>query len=119
MRPLSENDLRIAVQPSVRLFAPLLHISCLTCFALAALGTAIAIARRTLVYGGGTKGIMGVVASAVIEGGGSVAGIVPFAISIAGGEGKGCAPGVEDALRQSSGRVETARVVALQHLYPR
>ncbi|KAJ7836606.1 hypothetical protein B0H13DRAFT_1626553 [Mycena leptocephala] len=79
--------------------------------AAVSLGTAITKARRTLVYGGGTKGIMGVVASAVLEGGGSVAGIVPFAISIAGGEGKGSAPGVEDALRQSSGRVETARIV--------
>ncbi|KAJ6615019.1 hypothetical protein B0H10DRAFT_1802192 [Mycena sp. CBHHK59/15] len=79
--------------------------------AAVSLGTAIAKARRALVYGGGTKGIMGVVASAVLEGGGSVAGIVPFAISIAGGEGKGSAAGVEDALRQSSGRVETARIV--------
>ncbi|KAF7359642.1 hypothetical protein MVEN_00688300 [Mycena venus] len=75
--------------------------------AAVSLGTAIAKAKRSLVYGGGTKGIMGVVASAVLEGGGSVTGIVPFAISIAGGEGTGSAPGVEDALQQSASRVET------------
>ncbi|KAF7341194.1 putative cytokinin riboside 5'-monophosphate phosphoribohydrolase LOGL7 [Mycena venus] len=74
--------------------------------AAASLGSAIARAKRGLVYGGGIKGIMGVVASAVLEGGGSVTGIVPFAIAIAGGEGKVCAPGVEEVLRQSSGRVE-------------
>ncbi|KAJ7681657.1 hypothetical protein B0H17DRAFT_942780 [Mycena rosella] len=71
------------------------------------LGTAIAKADRSLVYGGGTKGIMGLVASAVLNGGSSVTGIVPFAISIAGGEGSASAPGVEGAVQESSERVET------------
>ncbi|KAJ7038807.1 hypothetical protein C8F04DRAFT_1179476 [Mycena alexandri] len=71
------------------------------------LGSAIAKANRSLVYGGGTQGLMGLVASAVLKGGSSVTGIVPFAISIAGGEGVGSAPGVEGALQQSAERVET------------
>ncbi|KAJ7910283.1 hypothetical protein B0H13DRAFT_2329551 [Mycena leptocephala] len=78
--------------------------------AAASLGAAIAKAERSLVYGGGTKGLMGVVAGAVLNGGGSVTGIVPFAISRAGGEGgegKPSAPGVEGALHHNSRRVET------------
>ena len=42
-----------------------------------ALGRAIAKAGWRLVYGGGTKGIMGAVAAGVKEGGGSVTGIIP------------------------------------------
>ncbi|KAJ6537790.1 hypothetical protein B0H19DRAFT_1222872 [Mycena capillaripes] len=75
--------------------------------AAVSLGDAIAKADRSLVYGGGTKGIMGVVAGAVLKGGSSVTGIVPFAISIAGGEGKASAPGVEGVWQESSARVET------------
>ncbi|KAJ7079295.1 hypothetical protein B0H15DRAFT_954150 [Mycena belliarum] len=71
------------------------------------LGTAIAKADRALVYGGGTQGLMGLVASAVLKGGSSVTGIVPYAISIAGGEGSARAPGVEGAVGESSERVET------------
>ncbi|KAJ7728897.1 hypothetical protein B0H16DRAFT_1587897 [Mycena metata] len=71
------------------------------------LGSAIAKANRSLVYGGGTQGLMGLVASAVLQGGGSVTGIIPFAISSAGGEGAGSAPGVEGALQRSAERVET------------
>jgi hypothetical protein len=79
----------------------------------AALGAAIAQAEQTLVYGGGTKGLMGVVASEVLSEGGSVVGIVPFAISTAGGEGNGSAPGVENTLKLGSDRVETASPHAL------
>ncbi|KAJ7792130.1 hypothetical protein B0H14DRAFT_2470381 [Mycena olivaceomarginata] len=75
--------------------------------AAVSLGAAIAQAEQTLVYGGGTKGLMGVVASEVLSEGGSVVGIVPFAISTAGGEGKGSAPGVENNLKLGSDRVET------------
>ncbi|KAJ7199836.1 hypothetical protein GGX14DRAFT_171586 [Mycena pura] len=75
--------------------------------AAVSLGTAIASAKRALVYGGGRKGIMGVVAGAVLESGGSVTGIIPYAISRAGGEGKGKAPGVEDAVQAGAERVET------------
>ncbi len=42
-----------------------------------ALGTAIAKAGYRLVYGGGTKGIMGAVAEGVLENGGHVVGIIP------------------------------------------
>jgi uncharacterized protein (TIGR00730 family) len=42
-----------------------------------ALGRAIAEAGIRLVYGGGTRGIMGAVSDAVIEAGGSVTGIIP------------------------------------------
>ena len=41
------------------------------------LGTAIGKADYRLVYGGGTKGIMGTVARATLEAGGSVLGIIP------------------------------------------
>ncbi|KAJ7167219.1 hypothetical protein C8R43DRAFT_917461 [Mycena crocata] len=75
--------------------------------AAVSLGAAIAKANRSLVYGGGTKGIMGLVAGAVLQGGSRVTGIVPFAISAAGGEGSASAPGVEDTVQDSSDRVET------------
>ncbi|KAL0947497.1 hypothetical protein HGRIS_013599 [Hohenbuehelia grisea] len=52
-------------------------------------GHAIATARRRLVYGGGSKGIMGVVSGAALEKGGQVTGIVPHAMVAAGGEGSG------------------------------
>ena len=42
-----------------------------------ALGRSIADAGLSLVYGGGTKGIMGAVAKGTIEGGGKVTGIIP------------------------------------------
>ncbi|KAJ7722297.1 hypothetical protein DFH07DRAFT_760057 [Mycena maculata] len=54
--------------------------------AATSLGHAIAAANRPLVYGGGNKGIMGVVSGAVLERGGKVTGIVPFAMVSAGGE---------------------------------
>lgn len=41
------------------------------------LGTAIGKAGYRLVYGGGTKGIMGTVARATLEAGGSVLGVIP------------------------------------------
>ncbi|KAJ7150803.1 hypothetical protein C8R46DRAFT_1305626 [Mycena filopes] len=75
--------------------------------AATSLGAAIASADRSLVYGGGTQGLMGLVASAVLEGGSTVTGIIPFAISVAGGEGAGSASGVEGVVQESAGRVET------------
>lgn len=50
-------------------------------------GTALAVAGRPLVYGGGFKGIMGIVSGAVLEAGGRVTGVIPYAIMAAGGEG--------------------------------
>ena len=42
-----------------------------------ALGKALAAARRQLVYGGGSKGIMGIVSGAVLDAGGDVVGVIP------------------------------------------
>lgn len=50
-------------------------------------GRAIAASGRSLVYGGGSHGLMGVVSGAVLEGGGKVTGIIPYAMVRAGGEG--------------------------------
>ncbi|KAF5358323.1 hypothetical protein D9756_001671 [Leucocoprinus leucothites] len=51
------------------------------------IGKALALQKRSLVYGGGSKGIMGVVSGAVLENGGKVTGIIPHAMIISGGEG--------------------------------
>ena len=51
-----------------------------------ALGKAMAEAGRPLVYGGGSRGIMGAVSGAVLEAGGDVTGVVPYAMAAAGGE---------------------------------
>ncbi|KAI8999055.1 hypothetical protein BD414DRAFT_143116 [Trametes punicea] len=50
------------------------------------LGKAIAEAKRPLVYGGGAAGIMGAVSGSVLEAGGDVTGVTPFAMVAAGGE---------------------------------
>lgn len=54
--------------------------------AAASVGHALAAAGRPLVYGGGSKGIMGVVSGAVLEKGGKVTGVIPYAMVAAGGE---------------------------------
>jgi len=51
-------------------------------------GIALAEADRRLVYGGGSRGIMGVVSGAVLEHGGRVTGVIPLPMVAAGGEGK-------------------------------
>lgn len=51
-----------------------------------ALGHALAETNRTLIYGGGSKGIMGVVSGAALERGGKVIGIIPSAMVAGGGE---------------------------------
>jgi len=58
----------------------------ITVYHLTAVGRALAAANRPLVYGGGSKGIMGVVSGAVLEGGGKVTGVIPHAMVAAGGE---------------------------------
>lgn len=50
------------------------------------LGHALAEAKRPLVYGGGNRGLMGIVSGAVSDQGGQVTGIIPYAIHAAGGE---------------------------------
>ncbi|THH16940.1 hypothetical protein EW146_g3775 [Bondarzewia mesenterica] len=54
--------------------------------AAVSLGHALAAAKRALVYGGGLSGIMGIVSGAVLEGGGDVTGVIPFAMAAGGGE---------------------------------
>ncbi|TFK42704.1 hypothetical protein BDQ12DRAFT_289355 [Crucibulum laeve] len=61
--------------------------------AAVSLGRALAAQNRPLIYGGGAKGIMGVVSGAVLEGKGKVTGIVPFAMVAAGGEQEKSDPG--------------------------
>jgi len=41
------------------------------------------------VYGGGTKGMMGIISGAVLQNGGSVTAVIPEAMMRAGGEGEG------------------------------
>ncbi|KAG6818215.1 hypothetical protein H0H87_000120 [Tephrocybe sp. NHM501043] len=52
----------------------------------AALWRALAAQHRSLVYGGGMQGLMGLVSKAVLQGGGEVTGIIPYAMHAAGGE---------------------------------
>ncbi|KAH8102959.1 hypothetical protein BXZ70DRAFT_1006140 [Cristinia sonorae] len=50
------------------------------------LGIALGQAGRPLVYGGGSKGLMGIVSGGVLKTGGKVTGVVPYAMVAAGGE---------------------------------
>ncbi|KAJ3931741.1 MAG: hypothetical protein NXY57DRAFT_1077896 [Lentinula lateritia] len=52
-------------------------------------GVALAQSNRPLIYGGGAlgHGLMGTVAHAVVEAGGKVTGVTPYALVAAGGEG--------------------------------
>jgi len=52
------------------------------------LGKALAAVKRQLVYGGGSKGIMGIVSAAALGAGGDVVGVIPHAMLAAGGEGE-------------------------------
>lgn len=76
-----------------------------------ALGHAMAEAKRPLVYGGGSKGLMGVVSGAVLEHGGKVTGIVPYAMTIAGGESEKVGSRVDVQLNEA-GR-EKVRILGL------
>ncbi|ESK94285.1 hypothetical protein Moror_8270 [Moniliophthora roreri MCA 2997] len=51
-------------------------------------GTALATSNRRLVYGGSHRGLMGTVSRAVLNGGGFVTSILPYAMVAAGGEGE-------------------------------
>ena len=57
-------------------------------FFFIALGHALATQSRPLVYGGGTRGIMGIISDSVLRHGGSVVAVVPSAMLRAGGEGE-------------------------------
>ena len=51
-----------------------------------ALGKALAAAKRQLVYGGGSKGIMGIVSGSVLDAGGDVIGVISYPMLAAGGK---------------------------------
>ncbi|KAG6850597.1 hypothetical protein H0H93_011265 [Arthromyces matolae] len=51
-----------------------------------AVGRALAASDHSLIYGGGMQGLMGIVAEAVLKNGGSVTGVIPYAMHVAGGE---------------------------------
>jgi len=69
------------------------------------LGKALVRSGLGLVYGGGSKGIMGFVSDTVLSEGGRAVGVIPSAMVRAGGEGKNASP---DAVPQSkSGYSET------------
>ncbi|KAJ7063530.1 hypothetical protein C8F01DRAFT_1133374 [Mycena amicta] len=68
--------------------------------AATSLGHAIADANRPLVYGGGGKGLMGVISGAALERGGIVTGVVPYAMVAAGGESEK-APGLAVELKEA------------------
>ncbi|KAG8999228.1 hypothetical protein FRB94_006362 [Tulasnella sp. JGI-2019a] len=53
------------------------------------LGEALAQTSHPLVYGGGDRGLMGVLSAQVISSGGNVTGVLPRAMVVAGGEGTG------------------------------
>ncbi|KAG9047603.1 hypothetical protein FS837_001861 [Tulasnella sp. UAMH 9824] len=53
------------------------------------LGTALASSSRTLIYGGGDRGLMGIVSNTTIEKSGKAVGIIPRSLILAGGEGRG------------------------------
>ena len=72
--------------PSVRRSALLIPIGRRPHVRSTALGKALAADKRQLVYGGGSKGIMGIVSSAVLGAGGDVVGVIPYAILAGGGE---------------------------------
>ncbi|KAG8983465.1 hypothetical protein FRB90_006010 [Tulasnella sp. 427] len=61
------------------------------------LGKALAASGRPLVYGGGDRGLMGIVSNTVIQHGGSVTGVLPRAMVLAGGEGRGPVERVDDS----------------------
>ena len=72
---------------------------------LLALGKALATLGRPLVYGGGSRGIMGIISSAVLSHGGSVTGIVPAAMLRAGGEGDPTTGGHIDLVEEGNKKV--------------
>ncbi|KAJ6528616.1 hypothetical protein DFH09DRAFT_1413379 [Mycena vulgaris] len=101
---LSGNNLRIATPQSMRklAFMPSLSLNSLSF----SLGDCHCQRESLPRHGGGTQGILGVVASVVLIGGSSITYIVPFAISIARSKGTTSAPGVDGVVQESSERAE-------------
>jgi len=84
--------------------------------AAVSLGKTIAADGRSLIYGGGTDGIMGVVSTAAVEEGGTVTGIIPYAIRAGGGEKEKVASDVSpDAELDSARKTVTTIIVDSMH----
>ncbi|KAH6918706.1 hypothetical protein BKA70DRAFT_1416685 [Coprinopsis sp. MPI-PUGE-AT-0042] len=103
------TDASLQTQPAVAVFCGS-STGTSEAFAKAAIsvGSALAKAHRPLVYGGGSKGIMGVVSGAALEHGGRVIGVVPYAMVAAGGEGEKADSGIMVKLNEAGrDKVET------------
>lgn len=74
------------------------------------LGKALATLGRPLIYGGGSRGIMGIISSTVLSHGGSVTGIVPAAMLRAGGEGDPATGGHIDLVEEGNKKVDSVVV---------
>lgn len=79
-------DMRREVSSVIQIHITLFNSILLRFVLFVGLGNALADAGRPLVYGGGSKGIMGVVSGAALAKGGKVTGVIPFAMVVAGGE---------------------------------
>ncbi|KAH9970366.1 hypothetical protein BGW80DRAFT_1176218 [Lactifluus volemus] len=80
----------------IKQHSPPVAVYCGACFgndpafqhAAASVGRALVMEGRSLVYGGGSNGMMGTVSGAVLKHGGTVTAVTPTAILMAGGEGE-------------------------------
>lgn len=81
--------------------------------AAVSLGHALATLGRPLVYGGGSRGIMGIVSGAVISHGGSVTAVIPSAMLRAGGEGDQTTGGHIDLAEEGREKVESVVVFSM------
>jgi hypothetical protein len=87
LRTSTLHDVRMRLSPK-SLMEPKICLPRLTqrLLPLLALGAALAKDSRPMVYGGGSIGLMGAVAESVLENGGYVTGISPYAMTISGGD---------------------------------
>jgi predicted Rossmann-fold nucleotide-binding protein len=77
-----------------------------------ALGRALASDGRPLVYGGGSRGMMGIISGSVLQHGGAVTAVVPGAMLRAGGEGEGSATGATSPIElEEEGREKVSHVI--------
>ncbi|KAI0283871.1 hypothetical protein BC826DRAFT_171269 [Russula brevipes] len=84
--------------------------------AAASLGLALATQARPLVYGGGSRGMMGSISEAVLKHGGTITGVIPGAMLRAGGEGEGM-PG-DDIELEGKGR-ERVELIIVNSMHER
>ncbi|KDQ59633.1 hypothetical protein JAAARDRAFT_33208 [Jaapia argillacea MUCL 33604] len=86
--------------------------------AAVSLGRALAKANRPLVYGGGSKGLMGVVSGAALEASGKVTGVVPIAMVAAGGEASAGSGGKTHVVLGEKGR-EAVETIVVNSMHER